>query len=817
MALQRLDEPLNGGYVNTRGASTLERGELSGGINMTYSPSSLAISVAGAPAIFQSLTGGTLIGLRWLKFASTTDFGFVQNTSATSYYYFNGSTWVGIGSTITLGTDLDHASYNGRHYIFNGANANQVVYLNGSTKSMRRHGLQPVTTAPTLSTTEGTWPWEVGVYEYWITEVAEITEGSSTLRLESDFTGTPATVTTIASSAINIVRPTMVNASTTRWRVYRAGPRVSDSIALFPVGQLLVELPVATTSFTDGSVTDTGFLRPTTAATTGSTWANTAGVTAGTLADSGTGTGSATSYTNVTPPGDTITVYGYATTAVKDPIAGIALYVRLRSTGTQAGNGSAVPYVQISVDGGSTFSASRGMAFGEGGWLDGSGTSETTTPGARYTLGGPTDTWGLTLTAANAGVANNVRVKLSMYDSEALQPWYIDDIRIRLYYGGAENEPSGAFPYFSLSVDGASTSGSMLGSPPVSSTGAIFEDSMVVNDTSSPGIIRYSPAGQPEYFPSLYYMRLDVGAAEPITAIHNVGGRLIAATARSLYRVNFLPRTFDASFDRGRPVEVISETIGIYGPKTCTTMTNPANGRPALFFIGNDGNLYITDGFEIRSACPDITLSVSQLPGMFVINDPLKQIMQVFYGASTYSDSRIELHYHPLHLKAGGMKASVPIELTDKFASGGISSTGSIMLGHHTTASDSAHTYSIGSGQGGTSFGSGAYAITRRIWPTGVAHEARLDAVYLSDDGLTLNGVYSLTPLVSLTNTVEATLTASTKSFATLSPPLIRFEMSTLVEGVRLKLAMSSADSGFAKWNWAMLEYEDFNRGQSGA
>lgn len=801
--LRRIPEALSGGYVNTRGASSLEEGELSDGLNTSYAPESLSIHVANATSSVRSVSGASIIGYSLPVFPGVSEFDFLHRAS--DYAYFNGTTYVALDS-VTAGTDMDIASYEARYYVFNGAAANKVLYLNGSTKTMRNHGVSPSTVPPPCSIVAGNWTLTTGDYEYWYTELVDITEGSDTYTLESDFTGTPTVVTVgDTTSGVLVSQPAaFANASAARWRIYRGGPRSSTGVSVYPVGSLIAELDVAVLSFLDGSTANSGYLRPATAATTGTGWSATTGVTSGTQADN-------SAVTNNVGSGVTLTTYGY-TVSIDDPVTGIEVYLRAKMTGTVA-FGDVGATVEISQDSGSTWSDPRGVPFGVNNAYLGGAAS------ALCTIGGSTDLWGKASgfwTSTDMGAANAFRVRVTISAPTLFFGTFsIDDVDIKIHYGGSVGNPIGTYPYYSLSIDsGATLSGSMLGAPPASSTGAIFEDSLVVDDTSDKGLIRYTASGLPEYFPAIYYMRLDTARSDSVTCIRAIGNRLVVATTQSIYRINFLPRTFDASFDRGRPIELLSGDLGIPRPSLSCIYTSPITGRPALAFVASDNRIYTTDGYEIRPLCPDLLFTNP----WFMVNQPRASALAVFYGGTNYANYRIELQYHPAHIKRGAfLKASPPIELGDKFYSGVASRAGAtVSLGPSSSASDVNHVYSTQFGGGSSAFGSSQYVTTRRIWLNGVGNETRINSVFLSDDGTTFAGTYTITPYTSFTNTAEATETAMTKTFSGFSPPVIGFDANVLTEGARYKIAVS-ASAGFSRWNWAMFEFEDFGKELSGA
>lgn len=832
MPMARHNESLGGGYVNTREASLLGEGELSDGLNMTYRPYSTVIRNAAPLSGTANVVDAQqdVIGLHVLQFSDETEFMFAQ--VGTSYYASAGlsGAFGAVGAAITAGTSVDVATYNNRHYVFNGANANRVLYLNGSTKTMRAHGVSALTVPPAVSVGAGNWTLETGVYEYWATELVPITEGSSTYWLESDFTGSPSVVNiTAASSSVIISRHvTLANSSATKWRIYRSvGPRVSDGVTLFPVGVLIKELPIATLVFVDGLSSDTGWKRPATVATTGAAWGTTTGITAGTQGD-----GTAATYASNTA--STLTAYGYSF-STSEPITGIKVFIRAKIANPNF-FGLRVMTVALSQDDGSTYSDERGIPFGKSDSYLGAADS------AACVVGGETDTWGensafWTSTAINGANKLRVRVTVPANAFTLYGTMSIDDIDVRIFYGGSVSEPLGTFPYFSLSVDGASSSGSMLSVPPTSSTGAIFEDSLVVNDVNNPGLIRYSPAGLPEYFPSLYYMRLDVGKAEKITAIRAIGGRLIVTTLGAVYRVNYLPRTSDSSFDRGRPVELICSDAGVYAPFNITRFSSPVTGRPMLAMLTTRG-VMASDGFDMQPIVNDFSIgssgalyantAESDLAAATIANDAPRSALQIAYGLNSLGTAvyRIEAFYHPTHLKPGNMfKCSVPIEMTSASGQESPKSMATARSGIMYVGTSSQSTTDPGSvlkcdstNDSSLSSWGGAYVTSRMIFPQGVGREVKINSVYLLD---TTTNASSTNVAMVLTTGVSNHANQTFSSVAVARPSSsavcnsLRFDVNTSCEGVKVKFSPAVTYPTYG-WDSFVVEYEHLGHVEQG-
>src|SRR6185503_14829955 len=243
-------ELVNGGLVTSRDASLLNPGEMSKTDGVVYRPHSQSLHRVPGRTVFVSPGGSAWAGLAALRFRSGNVHLFYQqgttfriSGAGPTTFFTSLDTGIGTGALVAV-------PYNNKYYIFNGV-INKVVRADAT---MRDCGLNPVTTPPAAEIISGTWQLaSTGFFEYWVTEVAEISDNGVSSPVESDFVGTPVTIeVTNTSSAVKITMPDPVNSTATKRRVYRAGPKEAVGDQLFPVGERIAELDVATTSFTDG-------------------------------------------------------------------------------------------------------------------------------------------------------------------------------------------------------------------------------------------------------------------------------------------------------------------------------------------------------------------------------------------------------------------------------------------------------------------------------------------------------------------------------------------------------------------------------------
>jgi hypothetical protein len=217
--------------------------------------------------------------------------------------------------------------------------------------------------------------------------------------------------------------------------------------------------------------------------------------------------------------------------------------------------------------------------------------------------------------------------------------------------------PSGAlYEVFSVSIGGDANNIARNGPPPIAKTADVFEDSLVMDDSTDASLIRYSWQDEPHKFPALNFIRFETREADEVRMIRTLGQAIIVGLRDSLWRVDFLPRPEDAEFDRGRVKTQITAAHGPVGPLAGAVLNFGAG--PRLAYISRYGIL-LTDGYSWDVLTDDIawetTVNVSQLGNAVLINNPRFYRLEFYYPSinSTVNDSCFYLHYHPSHIKEG--------------------------------------------------------------------------------------------------------------------------------------------------------------------
>lgn len=615
--MARHQEPLDKGLVTIRDPGLLKEGELTFVRNAVYLPGSNALQRARGRAAFGTATATAVdvVGLRDLAFDNG-DHYLVAHATASYVTAVVGDTGTFgvLVSGIGTGTQLEVAQFRNRYYLMNGTSANasaigtnQVVYLSataaGTAPSVRQHGMLPVQAAPNITTAGGgAFALTVtGYYEYWTTEVARITQDGAFVVLESSFDriSGPTTVLVSATGVVPTIQlPAVRNTPTTHWRIYRSPKKTRATDVMFPSGFMISELSTGASGHADTTAAASASGLPTV------------------FNSSGIHFGFASASSMATDNG----VYASATIGAAGALVGQGAYTFSVPAITGAVHGIAVE-VQGYVSAGSApvpISVGLGIRASTGDWADlwvpfgpegtdvplaawKSGQITSTNSGSPTTLilGGPRDTWfpaAYNFRLRDIDISANLMVVV--YATTASRSIGIDYIKVTAYYG-ASTESTVPFSSVVYTFGDITAQVGKNMPPPSSSTGAVFQDSLVTNDVANPSQIRWSSPGEPESFPPTYYLDFETRENDQVRFIGVVNNRLIVGLDSSLWRVNYLPSERDATFDRGNAVEAITRNYGIVNPMgACTFSTDGTQER--LAFVSNQG-VHATDGFNLET------------------------------------------------------------------------------------------------------------------------------------------------------------------------------------------------------------------------
>jgi hypothetical protein len=244
-----------------------------------------------------------------------------------------------------------------------------------------------------------------------------------------------------------------------------------------------------------------------------------------------------------------------------------------------------------------------------------------------------------------------------------------DYIKTKVYYA-ASVDSTVVFPTVVYTFGDVVAQVGKNGPPPSSSTGDMFEDSLVVNDVSNAALIRYSYPGDTEAFPETYFVDFETRENDRVRLVKVVNNRLIVGLDSSLWRVNYLPSERDASFDRGKAKEAITRTFGIVNPM-CACVFSIDGTTEILAGVSNQG-IFGTDGYSLTFYTGNLDWrKIIPLTGglpIALVNDP-ENLRLIFYyrndSPETESETYLALHlnYDPDHLIDGKPKVSGPVHM----------------------------------------------------------------------------------------------------------------------------------------------------------
>lgn len=857
--MARHKEPLDGGLVTIRDAALLKPGQLSSMQNATYLPGTNALHRSEGRTSFGSLitvSATAVDGLRDLKYDNGTHL-LVGLASSTYYYATVGTTgsFVSAVSGVGAGSQLEVVQYRNRHFLFNGVspaggttsiNSNKVFYLTAtgtSTPTVRQHGMLPVSSPPVMSSTADTFALTVtGYYDYWVTEVAVFTQDNAEVQLESTFVGTPASAFVDATTTVPIVIfPDIQNPGfTTHWNVYRSIKKETATQAVFPAG-FLISSPISTAA---GSAWDTLTVLSASASAgsvnTGSVLADFTSASNMTAADGNFSTAASTGLTDIKSQG----LYNY-NIGITGSVRGIVVEVKakLSSAGTaglgvelcrrRQPDGDSAP--SLSSWGGNKFKGGFQKAYNASKSVRITGTTPTV-----YTLGASDDRW---------FTDNQVPLKDSDFNPSDfmvvlhfgdinVSTISVDYVKVTVYYGASINSVE-VFPTVIYTLGDITSQVGKNGPPPSSSTGDVFNDALVVNDVDNPALIKYSYPEATEYFPPTYYVDFETRENDQVTLIKTVNGRLVVALDTSVWRMNYLPNEFDASFDRGKSKEPISEQYGCVNPM-CAAVFSVEGGPQQLAFVSHKG-LHTTDGYTFHTRSGQLNWrGLIPLTGgtpICLINDAENQRLQFFYqntsnGNETYL--RMDFSYVDVD-EEGNFKASGPTNMRNYDSSSGKFASLESAWAVPRTNGDTSIYYGYGDAEGGgvsaTAAGAGAVYIengtvipaeddswkysTRDMYLAGEGEEWRANELYFFTGSYTSGSTpaFTFTPKTTKTNDTSGRVTKGSKSKTLGGERLSKVVFNQMAEGLMIDM---QATASAAQMEYLLIDGEGFGPEDSG-
>jgi len=474
------------------------------------------------------------------------------------------------------------------------------------------------------------------------------------------------------------------------------------------------------------------------------------------------------------------------------------------------------------------------------------------------TLGGATDKWWpSTYPGFNANDFNTNFMAMISVATPTVQ-LIVDSLRVRVHYGATQSGDSVIqFPTVIYNFGDIQAQVAKNSQPPASSTGDLYEDTLVVNDVTNPSHIKYSFPEEPESFPATYYIDFETRDNDVVRCIRTVNSRLLVGLDTSLWRVNYLPSERDSSFDRGKAIERISNDFGIVNPMCATTFS--IDGGPEMLAFVSWKGIHMTDGFSVTTLTNDLDWrailgvgSTTSAP-ICLINDPENMDLIFYYRNDDLlpeSYQALHLSYAPKHIGlrgnaashiAGGfLKPSGPVNMRNWYtasvgaisASADVKSAWPVPIGNGNTklylgygvntANASALSASAGAVmvEGGTTIPAQDPHMsftTRRMFLAGEAGEVRLNELYMYGTFATAAGgpTHKLTPLTVKANDPAGEVTQGSYTRTLSGEKLYKHQPRQTAGGLRLKHEVTAGDDDAAV-EFAVVDYTDFGVEDSG-
>jgi len=789
-------EPLDGGLVTARDPATLTPGELTLANNAYYLPNDSAIHKVKGRTKYNTValgSAGNVKGLRYLEFDDATAIVAAHEASSIRLSTFAAET--GDFSTLTpissvgSGQSMDSIQYANKHYLLIGAGQNQVVKGDGT---FRNHGMVPVpelTTPPAISA--GAWSTQLGTgfFHFFTTEV--FIDALNGDELESAFTGTPQSVnvTAVASQQVTVTRSTLSNPNATQWRVYMAGPTVTETpIPLLSDFHQVAEQDISNTTALIGNQALVAGRLPTANGATG--WTNTSNVF------SNTDNAGMTTSTNLASV--LLNTFGFS--GVSGTITGFEVAIRLKMTGFTPkfflGSNSPLLIMDLTYNGTNFFPGNN-----------------TTAPVIRQIqgvtsgyvtviIGDPHNLWGRSswaLADLNANASFGIRFKYGQeYVGASNATLDVDWVKIAVHSTGSTrpvNLEGKAFRVVTVAEAGIVTVYPADMPPPTASTGDIFEGQLLLNDVQDPSMLRASLPDEVDSFPGPYFVNFETKERDEVTLIRRVGNKTVVALSHQLYRLNYFPRETDAEFDRGRCFEAISESHGIVGPMA-GTLFSPDGGPLLLGYVAHEG-LHATDAFQTKVLNKDLdwrtTVTASSLKASILVNFPILEQLWLYYTVSGVNKALV-YHYNTQHRKEdGSFKATGPIDVAAFSACLARLSGADVLL----TGQSGGFVYVEDRGYDHNAGGTIPFAVqTREMYPGGFADQITMNSMYVRHRADSPVGTVTVTPITRTDSAAQVTRAA--KTFANTNGGAAMIAWSHIFGSLQVQLSEPGTNGGGA-------------------
>jgi len=155
-----------------------------------------------------------------------------------------------------------------------------------------------------------------------------------------------------------------------------------------------------------------------------------------------------------------------------------------------------------------------------------------------------------------------------------------------------------------------------------------FQDSLLGVAVAEPRVLRFTPAGFADSWPSGYSVPLETHRRDEIITGVVIGSRIGVFCNDSVHVIYRLPRDSDSVFAAGEAQEMLTDSIGCVSRRGATVFTPPSSGglvawvaRNGIYVSNLTGSpISVTDNIDWEGR-----VSVSNLSGCRLLDDPLNR------------------------------------------------------------------------------------------------------------------------------------------------------------------------------------------------
>lgn len=227
--------------------------------------------------------------------------------------------------------------------------------------------------------------------------------------------------------------------------------------------------------------------------------------------------------------------------------------------------------------------------------------------------------------------------------------------------------PSGdTYPTIAVELFGVTSTVPKYGEAPISSTGDVFEGSVVQNDVANESHVRFTFPDEIHASPALNVINIRTKWKDRVVWIRTLGRAIIVGMEHGLWRIDTLPLPEDAGF---QPDRVKTEIDGAFGSVSPLGVAKFSFGQGELLAYVSPFGIITTDGAGWDVLTSDLdwkeVLPIGVLASAILVNNPRQYRLELYIDEST----AYYFHYHPTHVK-GGLRAKVtgPIDTSARCA-----------------------------------------------------------------------------------------------------------------------------------------------------